>query len=206
LVDVHLGAQDKPTNMFIHGMPGAASGLRRVMEPKIDAGESVKAFVYDNKFRSLEDSSRDLAEALRQWMHDHPGQPLRLTAHSAGGRVTLAALALLGDGWLTRDIEVNLIASPLAGVRSATFARLAPGFLPWIRPLRGISPRSRVQKTIDQLQLPDNVRVYVHVGDKDSIVNHSTKRYTDLVRRLRATVTVFANATHTSILDQASSP
>jgi alpha-beta hydrolase superfamily lysophospholipase len=184
-------------------MPGTASSLRRVIQKAIDADETVKAFVYDNKFHSLEESSRDLAHSIEESRNDRGDRPLRIIAHSAGGRVALGSLAILeNDGRLTGDIELDLIASPIAGVKSATFARLAPNFIPWIRPLRGISPSSRFQKVIDRLRLPDNVKVNIFVGGQDSVFNYSTTRYSDLVERLHATFRVFAQATHTSILDE----
>jgi hypothetical protein len=203
LVEIHAGAAEKPTSIFVHGMPGAASSLMSVIQEAIDADETVKAFVYDNKFHSLEASSRDLAHSIEEWRNGHADRPLRLAAHSAGGRVALGSLAVLdSDGRLAGDIEVNLIASPIAGVKSATFARLAPNFIPWIRPLRGISPNSRFQTVIDRLRLPDNVKVNIFVGGQDRLFNYSTTRYRDLVERLHATFRVFADATHTSILDE----
>jgi hypothetical protein len=203
LVDVRTGAADKPTTVFVHGIPGAASSLTGVIQKAIDAGGTVKAFAYDNKFRSLEDSSGDLASSIETWMDDNPGRPLRVAAHSAGGRLALGALAILErDGRLTGDVELNLIASPIAGVKSAIFSLLAPGFLPWIRPSRGIASVSRFQGVIDRLELPSNVKVNIFVGDKDDVFKHSTKKYTDLVEKLHATLKVFANATHMSILDE----
>ena len=202
-VDVHTGEAATSTTIFVHGMPGAASSLSGVMHKAIDDGDTVLAFAYDNKFRTLEDSSRDLASSIATWMDDNPGQALRLVAHSMGGRLALGALAILErDGRLTGDVELTLIASPIAGLRSAFFSPLAPGFIPWVRPSRGISSVSRFQKVIDRLELPSNVRVNVFVGDKDKLFKHSTKKYGNLVARLNATLKVFANATHTSILDE----
>jgi pimeloyl-ACP methyl ester carboxylesterase len=203
LVDVHTGAADAPTTIFVHGMPGASSSLTGVMQKAIDAGGTVKAFAYDNKYRSLEDSSRDLASSIETWMDDNPGRMLRIDAHSMGGRVTLGALATLQtNGRLTGDVELNLMASPIAGMKSAIFAVLAPGFIPWVRAIRGISPISKFQGMIDRLELPPNVTVNIFVGDKDDVFEHSTKRYSRLVKQLHATLKVFANATHMSILDE----
>jgi pimeloyl-ACP methyl ester carboxylesterase len=202
-VDVHTGPADQPTTIFVHGMPGAASSLTGVIQKAIDAGGTVKAFAYDNKFRSLEDSSGDLASSIETWMDDNPGRRLRVTAHSMGGRLALGALAILErDGRLTGDVELNLMASPIAGMKSAIFSLLAPGFLPWIRPLRGIASVSKFQGIIDRLQLPSNVKVNIFVGGKDDVFTHSTKKYGDLVEKLHATLKVFANATHMSILDE----
>jgi pimeloyl-ACP methyl ester carboxylesterase len=202
-VDVHTGAADTPTTIFVHGMPGAASSLTGVIQKAIDAGGTVKAFVYDNKFRSLENSSRDLASSIETWMDDNPGYALRIAAHSMGGRVALGALAILQrDGRLTGDVELNLIASPIAGIKSAIFSVLAPPFLPWIRPIRGIASVSKFQGVIDRLELPSNVKVNIFVGDKDDVFKHSTKKYGALVEKLHATLKVFANATHMSVLDE----
>jgi len=63
-VDVYAGAGDTRTTNFVHGIPGAASGLTAVIQTAIDAGGAVKAFVYDNTFRSLENSTRDLALSI----------------------------------------------------------------------------------------------------------------------------------------------
>src|SRR3984893_12436076 len=129
LVDVRTGAGDKPTTIFVHGIPGAASSLTGMIQKAIDAGGTVKAFAYDNRFRSLEDSSRDLASSIETWMTDNPGRPLRVAAHSAGGRLALGALAILErDGRLTADVELNLIASAIAGMTSAILSLLAPRF------------------------------------------------------------------------------
>jgi hypothetical protein len=202
-VDVHTGAAAIPTTVFVHGIPGAASSLTGVIQKAIDGGGTVKAFAYDNRFRPLEDSSRDLAISIETWMDENPGRALRVTAHSMGGRLALGALAILkGDGRLTGDVELNLMASPIAGMKSAIFSLLAPGFIPWIRPLRGMASVSRFQGVIDRLELPSNVKVNIFVGDKDEVFKHSTKKYGDLVEKLHATLKVFANATHMSILDE----
>jgi hypothetical protein len=184
-------------------MPGATSSLTGVIQKAIDAGGTVRAFAYDNKFRSLGDSSRDLASSIEAWMDDNGNRPLRIAAHSAGGRVALGALAILEkDRRLTGDVELDLMASPIAGMKKAMFALLVPGFIPWIRAVRNIAPASKFQGTIDRLELPPNVKVNIFVGDKDEVFEHSTKRYGELVKKLHATLRVFANATHMGVLDE----
>jgi hypothetical protein len=201
LIDIYAGRGDRPAAIFVHGMGGAPSDLTGVMRKAI-AGETVKTFAYDDKFRSLEDSSRDIAREVGAWMDAHMRQPVRLVAHSMGGRVALGALASLQrDRRLTGDVELNLIASPIAGVPSAMFSQAAPPFLPWIRPSRGMASASGFQRMIDRLVLPSNVTVNIFVGGRDEVFDHSTERYQRLVARLRATVTVFAGATHVTILD-----
>jgi len=61
---------------------------------------------------------------------------------------------------------------------------------------------SKFQGVINRLELPSNVKVNIFVGDKDEVFKHSTKQYGDLVAKLHATLKVFANATHMSILDE----
>jgi hypothetical protein len=65
-----------------------------------------------------------------------------------------------------------------------------------------IASVSRFQGVIDRLELPSNVKVNIFVGDKDDVFKHSTQKYGDLVEELHATLKVFANATHMSILDE----
>src|SRR5262249_22528251 len=159
----------------VHGIRRTPSDLAPLIEQAIDAGCTVKVFAYDSKFHSLEDSSRDLADAIETWSETQPSADLRIDAHSMGGRVALGALArLLAMGTLKRHIELNLIAVPLAGVRSANFARLLPRFLPFVRPLVGVAPSSAYQQMIEHLQLPGNVDVNVFVGDRDSVIRHAT--------------------------------
>jgi hypothetical protein len=94
------------------------------------------------------------------------------------------------------------MASPIAGIKGAIFSLLAPGFIPWIRPMRGIASVSKFQGVIDRLELPPNVKVNIFVGDEDDVFKHSTKKYDHLVARLHATLKVFANATHMGVLDE----
>ena len=202
LVPIHRGRPGGTTAILVHGIPGAPSSLAPLMESEIDAGSTVHAFAYDNRFRSLEESSADLAASIERWMDEHPQQPLRLDAHSMGGRLALGALDLLGRRHrLNRAIELNLIASPIAGTRSAVFALAAPVFLPFMRPLRGVAPTSQYQKMIDALRLPECVTVRVFVGGSDRVFEQTTKRYRHLVETLHGTLSVVADATHTSILD-----
>ena len=92
LVDVHIGDVDQLTVIAVHGFRGRAGDLSPLIEKAIVAGHTVKAFAYDDRFRSLEDTSRDLASAIEQWWAIHPHAPLRIDAHSMGGRVALGAL------------------------------------------------------------------------------------------------------------------
>jgi hypothetical protein len=95
LIDVHVGNSDEPMTIAVHGTRGGPSTLTQVMQKQIDAGNTVKAFVYDDEFRSLEDSSRDLATSIELEMDRNSGRQLRLDAHSMGGRVALGALSIL---------------------------------------------------------------------------------------------------------------
>jgi len=202
LVDVFTGEPGRTTAIAIHGIHGSPVDVAPLMQSEIDLGHTVKAFVYDDEFRSLQDSSADLATSIGRWVDEHPGRALRLDAHSMGGRVALGALNILcQQRRLTGEVEVNLIGSPIAGVKSANFSLLWPGFIPWIRPLHGVAPASKYQQMIDGLLLPNNVIVNVFAGDHDEVFNASTKKYRDLVRHLHGTLTIFHGATHVSILD-----
>jgi hypothetical protein len=203
LVAVHAGGPDHVVSIAVHGIRGKPSDLEPIMRKDIAAGNTVKVFAYDDKFRSLTDSSADLAEAIALWTGDCGASPLRIQAHSMGGRIALGALGLLARaGRLQANVTLDLIAVPIAGVTGAGLARLAPPFIPWVRPSKDMAPASRYQRMIDTLRLPGNVEVNAFVGGRDTVFEHATVRYRDLVTGLRATLTVFPDATHTSILDE----
>ena len=203
LIDVHTGRDGRPTVIAVHGIAGQPSDLAPLIQKAIDAGDTVKAFAYDDKFRSLENSSLDLALAIEEWGNVQPTGSLRIDAHSMGGRVAIGAVAILTTrGALTNSVELNLIAVPLAGIARANLVRLLPRFLPWIRPLNGMASSSRYQRMIDHLQLPSTVEVNVFAGDQDTVFTHSTKKYRALVRVLHRTLHVFPNATHMSTVEE----
>jgi pimeloyl-ACP methyl ester carboxylesterase len=203
LIDVHTGGDGQLTVIAVHGIAGQPSDLSPLIQKAIHAGHTVKAFAYDDKFLSLEDSSLDLAVTIEQWWNAHPTSSLRIDAHSMGGRVAIGSLAILSSkGTLTNRVELNLIAVPLAGIARANLLRLLPRFLPWIRPLNGMASSSGYQRMIEHLRLPGNVEVNVFAGDQDSVFKHSTKKYRALVSVLHGTLHVFPNATHMSALEE----
>jgi pimeloyl-ACP methyl ester carboxylesterase len=203
LIDVRVGQDNHVTVVAVHGLAGRPSDLAPVMNKEIAAGNAVKAFAYDAKFRSLNDSSRDLAELLATLSEADPAIRLRIYAHSLGGRVALGAVARLSsEGRLTSDIELNLIAVPLAGLRRANVIRFLPRFLPGVRPLNDVASSSAYQRMIDSVRLPDNVRVSVFAGAQDAVFSHSTPKYRALVDALHATLLVFPKATHMSTVDE----
>jgi hypothetical protein len=59
LIDVHVGDVDQLTVIAVHGFRGQATDLAPLIDKAIAAGQTVKVFAYDDRFRSLEDASRD---------------------------------------------------------------------------------------------------------------------------------------------------
>jgi hypothetical protein len=72
LIDVHTGGDGQLTVIAVHGIAGQPSDLSPLIQKAIHAGHTVKAFAYDDKFLSLEDSSLDLAVTIEQWWNAHP--------------------------------------------------------------------------------------------------------------------------------------
>jgi hypothetical protein len=203
LIDVHTQEGSYVLVIAVHGIAGTPSDLAPVMEKEIAAGHAVKAFVYDDKFRSLEDSSLDLALAIQQCSVARPEMLLRIYAHSGGGRVAIRALALLAvKGELAAQVELELIAVPLAGVKSANFIRLLPRFLPWVRSLGDVATRSEYQRQIEQVRLPETVHVNVFAGEMDTVFSYSTDKYRALVNVLHGTLRVIPKATHMSAVEE----
>lgn len=194
----------------VHGVNAAPDAVNSLAEPGVRTGQEVHTFAYDDRFRSLSDSSQDLARQLRQWMERNPGQPLNLRAHSMGGRITLGALALLQEQGqlLGRPIQLDLVAPPLGGFVAANWARadftgVLGSLIPVMRPGQDMGTGSGFQERLENLRLPANVRTRIFVGDRDQVVDPNLAGFQRIQRNLRAQLIRLPDADHDSILEQA---
>ncbi|MBX3172053.1 MAG: hypothetical protein KF760_31895 [Candidatus Eremiobacteraeota bacterium] len=204
LVRGHNGAV-----MTIHGANAAPETVNSLAEPGLRRGQEVHTFAYDDRFRSLQNSSQDLARELGEWMERNPGQPLTLRAHSMGGRVTLGALALLQEqGRLQgRRLNLDLVAPPLGGYSEANLARLDPtgvagSLFPMVRPGVDMGTTSEFQRRLENLRLPENVRTRIFLGGRDEVVNPNLSGFRRIQQNLGAEVIRLPEADHESILQQ----
>jgi pimeloyl-ACP methyl ester carboxylesterase len=193
----------------IHGVNSAPEAVNSLAEPGVRSGQEVHTFAYDDRFRRLGDSSRDLAGQLGEWMERNPGKPLTLRAHSMGGRVTLGALGLLQEeGRLEgRRINLDLVAPPLGGYGAANWARadftgVLGGVVPVLRPGRDMGTSSGFQEQLESLRLPANVRTRIFVGGRDEVVNPNLDGFQRIQQNLRAQVIHLPEADHNTILQQ----
>src|SRR5262245_56585602 len=114
-----------------HGVNAAPSDLQPLHESAVRRGRRLLTFAYDDRFRRLRDSSRELAWAIAQDQREHGDGRLTIEAHSMAPRIAVSALdALMTDrawrGNLEGRLSLRLIAPALGGSRAANLARLAP--------------------------------------------------------------------------------
>lgn len=207
LVSTHVAEGSARTRISVHGVNASPEDLGPLLHLGAERGENASTFAYDDRFRRLEHSAADLATGLAEWRAANPEQTLVIDAHSMGGRVVLAALAKIPNLETFGPIELNLVAVPLAGYGSANWSKLTPGFLrdaiPVARPSLDMGSRSRFQKGLDRLVLPDNVRTTIYVAGKDDVVEGGDAHPTHMVKNLRAKVVHVPEAGHVSILSEA---
>ena len=213
-----LGGKDRPgrleriaegnsghTVFTVHGINGAPDVVQPLSQRAADQGHEVQTFVYDDQYRRLEDSSRDLADSLRAWMEAHPGEPLEIHAHSMGTRVSLGALDLLNqEGRLTVPVDLHLVAPPLGGYAAANMARMSPGFLgsliAGVRPGVDMGTTSDFQARLEALNLPSNVRTTIYMGTQDTVVDHQMPGFHRISNNLGARLVTVDGADHINVV------
>lgn len=206
MVQLAQGAPGAGTTLTIHGINASPADVQGLSEHAAGQGHAVHTFAYDDRFRRLEDSSADLATQLSQWMSQNPGQPLRIRAHSMGGRVALAALQQLHEeGRLTNRVTLDLIAPPLGGFGAANWARLdfldALGpHIGGVRPGRDMGTSSPFQERLERSQIP-GVVTRIFLGEQDRLVDPRMPGFQAVAGRMRATQD-YLPGDHVSVLEQ----
>lgn len=210
LVELSPGKVGGATLVTIHGINAAPDTIQPLHDRALHDGDRVLTFVYDDRHSRLTDASRALAGELGTWLKEHPGQPLRIQAHSLGGRVALGALHRLNtDGALSSPIELTLLAPPLAGYASANGARLLPDFL--ARAIGGAMPgkdlgtNSDYQRMLETLELPSSVSVRIYVASGDTIAAPDSPTNVKIARRLGARLFRVEGAEHTNVVGRVAS-
>ncbi|MCI0613392.1 alpha/beta hydrolase [bacterium] len=203
LVDLSPGKPDRPMTVTIHGINGSPNTVKSLSERAVRAGDAVKTFAYDDADRKLWKSSKDLSDNLEKWCKDNPGRPLRIDAHSMGGRVAMHALDTLEQKGLLKDrkVELNLVASPINGTKSGELAMSDPGLFP-DKPWKDMAPSGGFQKELNNIRFNDNVKVRVFTGGNDDIVNRDAD-FNKMCKNLKAEKHHFKEANHDSTVDEA---
>lgn len=211
LVPLSEGRPDRPMTVTVHGINASPDDVTSLSGRAIAAGDAVRTLAYDDQHTGLEATSRAFANDVGAWLRENPGRPLRIDAHSMGGRVALRGLHMLQqEGALNgRQVELNLIASPINGMSAANMAAMAN--LPLMGPIRnipGVVPGvdmgslSGFQDRLNEVRFDDNVHVRVFTAGDDSIVNPNGD-FMSMVGRLEAVRVHLPNATHGNAPDHA---
>lgn len=204
LVLTHEAEGAARTRISVHGVNGSPRDVAplNTLGPRL--GENTITFAYDDRFRRLEHSAKDLARSIGEWRTAHPDRELVIDAHSMGGRVALAALAELAKTTELGPIHLNLIAVPLAGYEGANWARVSPAFLrgliPVTRPGVDMGTSSRFQKSLNELVLPPSVKTTIFVAGKDQVVDGADAHPAHIVSNLNAEVVHYPDEDHVSIV------
>ncbi|MBI2377199.1 MAG: alpha/beta hydrolase [Deltaproteobacteria bacterium] len=210
LIELSAGGPGAPTLVTIHGINGAPDSVDPLNDRGVDKGERVLTFAYDDRHSRLTTTSNLLARQLSEWMSSHPGETLRIEAHSMGGRIALGALGKLqASGQLSGPVELVLIAPPLAGYGSANGARMLPAFFARLiggaMPGKDMGTRSGFQKMLERLRLPENVKSTIYVASDDTIASPESPTNAKIARNLGARLIRVDGADHDSVISRVAS-
>jgi hypothetical protein len=200
-------SDSKETVLTIHGISGSPQDMQALHQKADKEGKQAWTMVYDDRHRSLPESSKDMANSIREWRKGHPNQDLKIQAHSMGSRITLGAMQELKEsGDLAKGkVQLELLAGPIGGLEGMTnSANMVPEFLgrlgPNIVPGKSMGNHSQFQKQLDQIDLPKNVTTKLVMGKQDELVQQ-TQNWDAMKARLHAK-TEWLNATHDTIVDR----
>ncbi|MCI0442567.1 alpha/beta hydrolase [bacterium] len=213
LVPLKDGKPDRPMTVTVHGIAASPDTVRPLSNRAAKAGDAVKTFAYDDTGRTLKQSSTELANEMGRWLKENPGRPLRIDAHSMGGRIALDAVDQLNKKGLLkgRQVELNLVASPINGggalETSAFIASKTPVVggltaIPYIKQGPEMARPSDFQKGLDQIKFPPNVKVRVFTGGEDGKVDRDEK-FDAMCKQLNAERVHFPKADHDTAVDEA---
>ena len=202
VVELLEGRAGARTRLVVHGINDAPRSMQPMVDEGRREGHRVLAFAYDDQFGRLGDAADDLARSLRAEWARQPGLRLHLEAHSMGARVALVALARLhAAGDLGGPVDLDLLAPPLAGVRSADGARTAPALrdhIAGITPGLDMGPGSEFQAELAAIGRLPGVTTRVYAGSRDDIVDAGDPAFLSVVRSLGAELFV-ADAAHAEV-------
>lgn len=208
LVSLAEGDASQPLALTIHGINGDPEDVQPFIDDAARAGQTTLTFCYDDQYRRLTQSSKELATQLGSYIDENPNRPLEISAHSMGSRVVLAALEQLRDeGRLNMPVELRMVAPPLGGYGSANLARLAPRFIgeriAGVQPGKDMGTWSRFQHDLEALKLPENVRVTVFTGTNDEVVDAKSEGFRRIVENLDAREVILPGADHMGTVEGA---
>lgn len=135
-------------------------------------GSMLLGFDHDHMTSSMTDSSKELAQALRD-LHEQGIDDVTIVAHSMGGLVSKAAineLARTGDAQSFENIDFHALGTPWGG-----FAVASLPFTETLAPLAGypmggeMAPNSAFMQKLSAQPLPENVHISIYQGTADSV-------------------------------------
>ncbi len=218
LIDYTIGPyshekSDLPMTVTVHGINNSPEGVKPLSDRAEKAGDKVKTFLYDDRNARLTKTSQDLANSLEKQLKANPGRPLRIDAHSMGGRVAMKALDILERKGALKghQVELNLVASPInglgwvdtvQGLKPPVLGPLMGKMIPGDKPGMDMGTSSKFQKDLNDITFGKNVKVRVFTGGNDDVVNRD-ENFEAMCKQLHAERVHFPKADHDTAVDEA---
>ena len=203
---------DRPLTVTVHGINNSPEGVKPLSDRAEKAGDKVKTFMYDDQNARLTKSSQDLANSLEKQLKANPGRPLRVDAHSMGGRIALKALDILEQKGALKGhkVELNLVASPInglgwvdtvQGLKPPVIGPLVGKMIPGDAPGMDMGTSSKFQQDLNNITFGKNVKVRVFTGGKDDVVSRDPS-FDAMCKKLNAERIHFKDADHDTAVDE----
>ena len=204
LVQLQSGKSGHGTVLTVHGINGSPETVAP-LAANVPKDKAVMSFAYDDGHSRLGDSSQQMADCLRKWSQQHPGEKLEIRAHCMGARMTVDALRKLSEqGGMPKNVKLDLIAPAASGFAMANSAAMVPDpiakLLPNTAPGKDMGTTSKFQKQLEATHLPAQVKTRIFVGDKDALINPQDARFQTVARNLNAQVRIMKGEDHMSVL------
>lgn len=170
--------------------------------------QAILSFAYDDGHKRLGQSGTDLADNLRQWARQHPGQSLQIRAHCMGARVAIDAIHKLDQqGALPERVKLDLVAPAAAGFVIANMAAPVPDaiakYIHNTVPAKDMGTWCKFQRDLQKAHLPRHVETRVFLTDHDKFAKPHNARIQKLIRNLNAQRVDVPGHDHLSIIEAA---
>ncbi len=168
--------------------------------------QAILCFAYDDGHKRLGQAGTELANSIRQWAHQHPGQPLQIRAHCMGARVAIDAIHKLDQqGALPQYVKLDLVAPAAAGVAIANIAAPVPGaiakYIHNTAPGKDMGTWCKFQRDLEKIHLSRYVETRVFLTDHDKLAKPQNARLQRVIRNLNAQRVDVPGHDHLSIIE-----
>ena len=203
ILNLASGKKGRGAHLSIHGLGTGPDAMLALNQRAHQRGQNTSTFLYkDMRGADHRMNSKALAEDLKTWAAQHPGEKLTIDTHSQGGRITLSAMQLLVErGEMPKNpIELNMVSPPLAGFKLANAVLPLPApvarTIPGGAPVRDMASGSRATREVQGVKLPTNVSANIFYGSADRLVDYTKPGHSRVAKNLGAEIHYLPGRTH----------